>query len=197
MLAGPFLVKAVSINLYSYQDRSVNLAVDSIDDIDGFAETLKPALSRDKIYSANLYGGDSYFYGYYDELLRYAGRSRGKITLIPDFEHGIRFTGVMRKYEKYSLSYACQGRNRMHEIHDIDPWKIIFSIGPYIHYARDIYDKAKFNKLKAELGKTLLVMPSHTCEETQNAEVNADITQTVMKKYCNRYDTVLVCTGMT
>jgi hypothetical protein len=167
--------------------------IDSVSDFQGFKEAISPILSMDKIYKPYAYGEESFHYGYYDELLRYAGKKRGRVTLIPSFEHGIRFTSAVPPFQKYSLSCACEGRKRIKEIHDVDPWKLVFCIGPYIHYARDMYNRERFKELKKKLGKTLLVFPSHTCEGEGASSENKNIVSTVMKKYSHLYDSILVC----
>ncbi len=168
--------------------------IDPIFDIGSFKKAIAPILTKTTLYAATGYGAETRLYGYYDELLRYADRHRDGITLIPSFEHGIRFSSLQPKINVYSLSYACQGRNRTHEIHDTDPWKLVFSIGPYIHYARDIYEKKRYLDIKKKLGKTLLVFPSHTCEGEDKTTNDQNIVNRIMKKYSHRFDSILVCT---
>ena len=167
--------------------------IDPISDINMFREAIDPVLQKDTFFSTAAYGPDSFLYGYYNEIVRYSGRHLSKIPMLPMFEHGIRFASPPRKYDKYSLSYACQGRNRIHEIHSVDPWKMVFSFGPYIHYAEDEYDQQKFESLKKQLGNTLLVFPAHTWEESSLGGSNEDFLQRVMRKYAPAYDNVLVC----
>ncbi len=166
---------------------------DPISDIDGFRKDILPLLSRDNIFCSNQYGAESAHYGYYHELVRYSEKKRGSIPLIPTMEHGIRFASPVWMYDKYSLSYACQGRNRIHEIHDTDPWKLVFSLGPYIHYSRDYYGRQRYEALKNELGKVLLVFPSHTWEESSLGGSSEGFARKIINKYSKKYDTLLIC----
>ena len=69
--------------------------------------------------------------------------------------------------------------------------KQIIKIGPYIHYADDYIDETEFNILKKELGRLLLVFPSHP---PTGASSNYDIHEFIseIEKIKNNYDTVVI-----
>ena len=70
--------------------------------------------------------------------------------------------------------------------------KEIFSIGTYIQYAKPFYDKEKFNKIKKELGKTLLVFPMHSTHWV-NLEFNIKDFIDEIKRISKDFDTVMIC----
>lgn len=167
--------------------------IDSISDFLDFQHEMKlfkqKSITMSKVAR---YGGETYHYGYYEELKKYAKCVEDRLIYIPALEHGIRFGEVQWPYVKNNISYACQGPGRTDEIHKVDPWKPVFVLGPYIHYASPYYSDEKAMQIKSELGKVLLVFPSHSWECGEKKTEN-NLFDIVYKKYADDYDTVLVC----
>ena len=70
--------------------------------------------------------------------------------------------------------------------------KPVLKIGPYIHYADDLLSEEVFKKLKQELGKTLMVFPSHSIKNIEaNFNNNELITYIESKKV--DFDSVAIC----
>ncbi len=141
------------------------------------------------------YGGETYHYGYYKELTKYAKCDEGRLIYIPALEHGVRF--VTKPWSegsniKYSISCACQGPGRISEVYSICPWKPVFVLGPYIHYATKYYSPEREQTIKSKLGKVLLVFPSHSWERGEK-KTESSLFDIVYKKYADYYDTILVC----
>lgn len=172
--------------------------VDSILDYNSFCDIVRFLKAHPEI-TLNRY--DSYGrealrnYGYYQELLNYAKVEKTRVPYISTIEHGVRF-GSQSWDEvsqfQYSISCACQGRGRISEAYSLYPWKPVFVLGPYIHYASPYYSDEKAMQMKNELGKVLLVFPSHSWEKGEK-KVDNNLFDIVYKKYANDYDTVLVC----
>ncbi len=142
------------------------------------------------------YGWDTLLcYGYYQEIMKYAGADEDKIPYITTLEHGIRFRTQSWKgsHFQYSICCACQGPGRISEVYSLYPWKPVFVLGPYIHYAAPYYSSEKEQKIKSQLGKVLLVFPSHSWELGKQKTENS-LFDIIYKKYADNYDTVLVCT---
>lgn len=168
-------------------------AIDSIRDFDLFADSVGCLVRREVPVEYSAYGGEAYYYGYYDEFLNYAGIKKPRVPIFPRMEHGVRFGQASWPVDANSLAYACQGRNRMDEIWREDPLKPVFALGPYIHYAREYYDEETFLTLKEKLGKVLLVFTSHTAEES-GSDINEDpFIDMIYRKYAPNFDSVLVC----
>ena len=172
--------------------------VDSILDYNNFCDIVRFIKTRPKITLPRYdrYGREALrHYGYYQELLRYGGLERTKIPYISTIEHGVRF--VAKPWSegsniKYSVSCACQGPGRISEAYSICPWKPVFVLGPYIHYAAPYYSPEKEQNMKSKLGKVLLVFPSHSWEHG-NKKTGNSLYDTIYEKYADDYDTVLVC----
>ena len=145
------------------------------------------------------YGDESTrHYGYYQAILNYGKCDSTKFVYIPVLEHGIRF-GHSAWFDGEKdimgfISFACQGPGRSSEIYSIDPWKPVFILGPYIHYATPYYTKQKIMEIKDKLGRVLLVFPSHTTDiEDCSQAISSNLSDTIYHKYALDYDTVIVC----
>lgn len=167
--------------------------IDSIENYEEFYQSIKPILGSKAMVASTNYGAEATLYGYYDSLFEYAKMEKTKQILIPSIEHGVRFGSPKWKYKYNSICYACQGTKRIHEIYDIDPMKPIFVIGPYIHYASYYYSEEKMKEMKSQLGRTLLVFPSHTCENETLSNNDKSFINIVYNKYASDYDTIMVC----
>ena len=71
--------------------------------------------------------------------------------------------------------------------------KPVFTVGPYIHYAKSYIDEEAARKIKKELGKTLLVFPSHGIEGVEALyDTNVFIGEVKSFVHNHSVDTVLV-----
>ena len=174
-------------------------SIDSITDFDVFRKRMQQIKRHKSVTSLRLdrYGGESRMgYGYYQELMKYAGINPKGFIYIPSLEHGIRFSNLPwinsdRKLIS-SICFACQGPGRISEVYEFNPLKPVFVLGPYIHYAEPYYSEEKTFKLKGELGKVLLVFPSHSWEYG-GKKTDVNLVDIVYKKYASDYDSILVC----
>lgn len=72
--------------------------------------------------------------------------------------------------------------------------KLIFEIGPYIHYASALYEEFEIQAIKRNLGRTLLVFPSHSVEEVNTiTDIRKLIDYTNNVCITQGYRSVLVC----
>jgi len=168
-------------------------AIDSILEFDKFVDAVERFVEMRVPVEYSVYGGESYYYGYYNEFMQYANIRLPRVPVFPRMEHGVRFGGPLWGFDANCLAYACQGRKRIHEIWENDPWKPVFSLGPYIHYARDYYNESDFQKLKSQLGRCLLVFPSHTSEGVGSRFAEKDLVDIIYEKYAPHFDSVMVC----
>lgn len=65
-------------------------------------------------------------------------------------------------------------------------------VGPYIHYAKPLLHPTDFEKVKSNLGKVLLVFPTHSTINVA-AEYDIDHFISYLESIRSNYDTVLVC----
>lgn len=133
---------------------------------------------------------DSNYYGHANALKKYAG-----IKYIPAaIEHGIYLDDTITYAErlKTTKSIIAMSDNRVKCIGKSGVNKKVLAIGPYIHYADSILLKSEFQRVKSEIGKTLLVMPSHSIT---SSSVKFDIEKFI--EFINilrfGYQTVMVC----
>lgn len=109
-------------------------------------------------------------------------------------EHGIVLTdhiGGSFKSDEY-LPTIVLSKFRADVLGSQENSKEVYPIGPYIHYAKTILSEEKLKEEKEELGKTLLVMPSHSIT---NVHTNFDYKKFIenIHKVAKDYDTVRVC----
>lgn len=170
--------------------------IDSIDNYSSFKYNIQKAINSQVPVTYRKYGADAFYYGYYFSMLNYADEKPGKYPLLSSIEHGVYFGSEKTEYADNALTYCNQNTLSMEYIHNINPLKMYFTVGPYIHYASKYYSDEKELELKKKLGRVLLVFPSHTSEWTSDLECKKeknflDIIYTKYKKY---FDTILVCT---
>lgn len=136
----------------------------------------------------NLRGEDNNnFYGHQIILEKYFNkRLRGVI------EHGIYFgeTILEEAYTKSKIIYTYSAYRKNVLEKKID--KKIEILGPYIKYADQYYCVEKLNQIKANLGKVLLIFPSHSVDKVNSQFNIKDFIQKVLN-YSQNYDTVLIC----
>ena len=166
---------------------------DPIKDFEGFASLVKE-LSKLKfdVNCSNARFEDSRFYGYYRALQQYADYPQRCYPVLSGIEHGVRFGTLKWPYYDYHTCYVCEGTERIHEISDVNPWMPVVAVGPYIHYASQYYAGKELRKMKEELGRVLLVFPSHSCEWVPRT-FGSDIVEYIFNRYAPDFDTVMVC----
>lgn len=133
---------------------------------------------------------DNNLYGHAHHLKKYAGL---KSDLKSYLEHGLFWGGMVHPDERYwhFKKIITFSKVRKSAIESVLPSKIAIPVGPYIHYAEGVYTAEKMAALKAELGKVLLVFPSHSLK---NLEAQFDFEQFLEEINCLKsdFDTVLV-----
>ena len=70
--------------------------------------------------------------------------------------------------------------------------KPVLKIGPYINYADDLLSEEDFKKVKQDLGKTLMIFPSHSIKNIETA-FNNDELITYIESKKQGFDAVVVC----
>lgn len=108
-------------------------------------------------------------------------------------EHGVFLGSLIHPWEdewNVSSIITCS-RIRKNYIVKARPDKKVITVGPYIHYATPYYLLPELNRIKNQLGRVLLVFPSHS---VKNVSVDYDIDQFIdfIESIKHNYDTVLV-----
>jgi len=122
----------------------------------------------------------------------YAGFNM-KYKLPVRIEHGVYYFDIVNNnFINYDLAGMFVSSEFRKEIIMKYSKLEVTAIGPYIHYAKSLLKNFQFMKVKKKLGKTLLLMPSHSNVYTTPVRTNNDLFDTV-KKICNDFDTIRAC----
>lgn len=164
--------------------------IDSIESFDEF----KDAVAQIKYFNGTIFSvkrafGESLHYGHLQALKEYAGFNEDDFKYFPVLEHGVNF---WEHTEIVPLPRVCQGTYLIEKWRKRHPYVPIYSIGPYITYAKEYYDKSRFCELKARLKKTVLIFPAHTFEmDSQEYDMKKFVDET-MNRFSSDYDTVMI-----
>lgn len=130
------------------------------------------------------------FYGFNYCLKRFSG-FRGTINAV--VEHAPALDGYIGDYgDKLAPSVVVNSEQRR-EFLRAKIEKSIFTVGPSIYYAKNIYTEFSLKIIKKNLGKTLLIYPLHDIENFSYIQDTQSFIEYVKKiKDENNYDTILV-----
>lgn len=167
--------------------------VDSIAHIDDFVEALKeiPNQIMGSTYSLKHSYGENTMYGYAEELLNYAGLSYKDIFYLPLLEHGISVPDFFQSSMKHPYIFECRYKEKLWN--ENSKGVHCYYVGPYIHYAKDYYEKAELNKEKEKLGKTVLVFPPHSTEVEGTDYSLEQFDKYLFGSICKKYDSIIAC----
>lgn len=189
---------------HSRANREYNLnvarvsGVDSILEFEKFKKEVQPFLNRTKLQVNIGFAPQAYFYGYYQEIVRFADMEE-KLPGFPVFshmEHGAANIDTQRdEFSANSSCYCSCSDYRRTDIHEIAPKRMYISTGPYIHYSKKYYSEADEKKIKKEWGRTLLVFPFHRCEGEENGKGEENVLfDAVYSTFKKKFDSIIVCT---
>ena len=133
------------------------------------------------------------FYGIASCLRSYSGYS-GEIDAC--IEHGVYFGDYVNDEECKTSGFPAVftfGAKRFGHLRSKSQ-KLIFTIGPYIHYAHDLLEPSEIKQLKERWGKTLLVFPTHSVDRI-SVEMNSHrlVEEIESFKQDHYFKTVFVC----
>jgi len=165
---------------------------DSIADIT-WLKTLRHDIEDGKrrFYTTDCNFSNSHIYGIWYSLF---GDLKQKPLLTPSVEHGLIFHNQLFNDVEDTARAACVtfGAFRKSIIRQYTNIPI-FCVGPYIHYATSFYDEQRLATEKKKNGKTLLVFPMHS---TNNSELSVEINnyRDYLKSKQKEFDTILINT---
>ncbi|MBE5912918.1 MAG: hypothetical protein E7274_02525 [Pseudobutyrivibrio ruminis] len=166
---------------------------DSILNLEGYLKILRKYIHAD--YSLAVPGDYvwSYFYGYYKEMLKFAGMKEWIIPYIGEIEHGIRFSKQKLVLNNDIVCYTSQGQERINDVKSVNSGIPCLCIGAYTKYASYYYSDEKIQAIKKKWGKTLLLFPSHSYECDNNRSKGDSFLEWVYANYANKYDSIVAC----
>lgn len=141
-----------------------------------------PYCSRFLVGENNLYGNGIVF-----------NRLDENISKNAIIEHGFIYGSLVQKnakigWPKTVITFSDYRR----EFLNAQTNKEIVCIGPYIHYVSSLLSESDIRKLKEELGRILLVFPSHSLSDL-NLSFNRKEFLDSIKEYGSKYDTIVIC----
>ncbi|MBF9017748.1 hypothetical protein [Oceanispirochaeta sp. M2] len=143
---------------------------------------------KNELLRLNNIDSESLLYGHIDSLINYSKCISLCKVEYPFIEHGIDFEEEEVNVINTMIFQGAYKRSKVSNIR-----LPFFTIGPYIHYSKNLFDTEKMNKLKKEYGKTLLYFPSHSME-TFNIEYDVrENIEYITNNYSDNYDTFIVC----
>lgn len=134
------------------------------------------------------------YYGI-DSLLKEYSSYEG--VIYPFIEHSPLWDGGFSHSELEIISpsiLAYSDNRRDYILKSNETTRDIVRIGPYIHYAKNLYNNKFMSHIKSKLGKTLLAFPAHS-----QLYIKTDYDENEFAKYIekfaieNNYDSVLIC----
>lgn len=134
---------------------------------------------------------DSNYYGYAQAIKNFLGKAKLSGYAL---EHGLYLGNYVPKasYLRTTESIITFSEYRKQNIRNNGINKKVIDIGPYIHYADSLLDDESLKIMKKNLGKVLLVFPSHS-NIHYSVQVNSDFFIKKIKDIAKGYDSVLVC----
>jgi len=147
---------------------------------------LRGGARRERLDSSHHYGHDVL-------LKRHAGMPLIGRPLPLMLEHGLKCSAsaVFEPPRPWMRGFVCMGPHRSEQLRQRYRLATI-EIGPWICYSRPLMTPTDLNKLRAKLGPTLLVVPSHSWEAVERRTSQAACIDAVERiaKSCN-YQTVI------
>lgn len=139
-------------------------------------------------YDHNLEG---LFYGNFDNLIRYAEINTSERNFFPIVSHQCVFP-LYSVGLSYTTAVVFQGDYFKDKIHKYYPYVPVFSVGPYIHYAKSVYDLETTKELKKKFGKTALIFLPHSIEKIHRNYSKQDFINHIIESYSDSFDTFLL-----
>lgn len=163
---------------------------DTIDDVTVLKEYRDSVEKGREFRSPSPIWGNTHIYGIWYFLFHDIVQDH--IQYSPAIEHGLIFYNqiFMDLLSSSRTTYATFSPFRKNIIHTYRKAPV-FCVGPYIHYAKPFYEEAKFQEMKKKFGRTLLVFPIHSTDQSTADYEEEDFIQQI-KKIEKKYDTVLV-----
>lgn len=165
---------------------------DILQDISEYKKLTKQMLCNHdgKTYLQNRYG-ESGYYGNLNVLFDYANLSFDDWEKFPVVSHydtispvfcSEIFKGLILSGERY--------KKLVHKEYSYVP---IYTVGPYIHYAKGIYSKEQKEEVKKKVGKVLTIFMPHSTEAMGVEYSEKQFVDVVLDCYKKQFDSVWAC----
>lgn len=170
--------------------------IDSIEDYETFEKQLKyiPNTIMNSSYTIKRAYAENFLYGYANSIMKYAGIENKNMIYLSLLEHGI-YPSKEIDFSRYNreMSYIFQGRSNETVWRMRTDFRPIYYIGPYIHYVKSYYSKARIEDLHKKNGRTLLVFPPHSTEYDKMKFSFNRFNELLFKNIGKKYDKIYAC----
>ena len=95
--------------------------------------------------------------------------------------------------EFYNEAVIMSGEYYKKKIHHRFPYVPVFSVGPYIHYAKGIYSEIEYKEKKLEIGRMLLVFLPHSEEFVHRVYNKNEFIDKIVSRYSMDFDSIWMC----
>ena len=165
---------------------------DLLADVQPFIEDVEEVLKRNREGLELAYlggGGEGEFYGNLQTLLQFADYGNYEKEYAPLVSHNAL---MPRKITEASYSTACvfSGDYYKENIHKLRPYVPVFTVGPYIQYAKGIYSTEKIQQIKKEQGRILTIFLPHSIEKINRNYNKEKFISEVVDRYSKEFDTI-------
>lgn len=139
------------------------------------------------------YENQGHLYGNLRNLLDYAGLCGEFNLLYSPFVSHVDCEDSFYALHNSLTASIFSGDYYKKKVHENYPYRPVFTVGPYIHYAKGVYTADEIKSIKAKNGKTLLVYLPHSLEYVTRDYKKEDFIDEVLKLYSDKYNTFILC----
>lgn len=164
---------------------------DTIRNTESLLELKKKIIQDGKIYCS--YNGNKTNFRLYGIGETLFGDQIDRTELLPATEHGLIFYNTNWSDTALTARASCITfgefrKNILRKYYDTP----IFEVGSYIQYAAPYYSEDKMREWKKENGKTVVVFPMHSTDDSRLSYGEKEYIKEI-KKIATSYNTVLIC----
>ena len=156
------------------------------------AKAIKRSKENGLILSRLGYNEEGSYYGNCNVILEYAGIPSEEVKYFPMVSHNQGWPQFYILFE-YRSAVIFSGTYYRSKIHERFPYVPVFSVGPYIHYAKGIYDKERVVSEKKKNGNTLLIFLPHGTEMVEREYSRERFIDEIIERYDDQFDTFFMC----
>lgn len=187
-----YLQSSMTLRLNEFKEKES--IIDTIFEYEKFTELVKEC----KVFLNGKYAfyptkfDESLLYGHGKALMEYAGIPHEDVRNLPLVIHAPSFCGT-HPYCKTGAIFSGIFDKAFHN--KCFPYIPVYSVGPYIHYAKGIYSDEKVEEWKKRNGKTGLIFLTHSTEGSSSRLKMSDemLLDEIMNIHRNNYDKLMVC----
>lgn len=164
---------------------------DSIADVATLSIFAKRAKNGSRFYTRDPNVSNSLIYGIARAL--FGHMDGGNLLEMPAVEHGLILDRQYFRDSDTTARMACctLGDYRWNAFRAYRQIPV-FRVGPYIRYADDFYSEKNLSEWKSKLGRTLLVFPGHSTDQSDMLSED-NLLFTKVSRIATKYDSVLFC----